>query len=144
MSNGFQFYEGTKTESSAIAKITIRSKGQLVLTRAAVDMLGDGASHVQVGFDPETKAVGIRSVADDTPGSYRLRQQKSSPSRLVDAKRVFKLHDVSIEKPRSYDVLTFGDGVVGFHLNGDTPKVEAVAASDPPKDEKPKPTRKAK
>ena len=144
MTTTFQFYEGTKTESSAIAKITIRSKGQLVLTRAAVDMLGKNVGHVQVGFDPETKAVGIRSVADDTPGSYRLRKQKSSPSCLVDAKRVFKLHDVKIDKPRSYDALTFGDGVVGFHLNGDTPTAEATTTSDPPKDEKPKSTRKAK
>ena len=142
MTTTFQFYEGTKTESSAIAKITIRTKGQLVLTRAAVDMLGENVGHVQVGFDPETKAVGIRRVSEDTPGSYRLRTQKSSPSRLVDAKRVFALHDVKIDKPHSYDVLTFGDGVVGFHLNGDAPKVEAATESEPPQDEKPK--RKAK
>ena len=41
MSNGFQFFEGTTTESATAARITVRKGGILVLTRAAIAMLGD-------------------------------------------------------------------------------------------------------
>ncbi len=37
----FQFFEGTDTESTAVAKITVRRGGILVLTQKAVEMLDD-------------------------------------------------------------------------------------------------------
>ena len=54
MANGFDFYEGTKSENTT-PRITVRKGGQLVLTRGAVEMLGEGVSHVQLGYHPENK-----------------------------------------------------------------------------------------
>ena len=62
MSNGFQFYEGTTSDSATTPKITVRKGGVLILTKAAVDMLGDDVKHVQIGYNDETKAIGIRSL----------------------------------------------------------------------------------
>ncbi|MCP4605217.1 MAG: hypothetical protein GY847_32655 [Proteobacteria bacterium] len=59
MSNGFQFFEGTRRESNTSPRITVRRGGLMVLTGAAVEMLGEGATHVRIGFNPKTKAVGI-------------------------------------------------------------------------------------
>ncbi len=64
MSNdGFEFFEGTTSTSSTTPRVTVRRAGQLILTQAAVDLLGDGVTHVQLGYNPKTKAVGIRPAA---------------------------------------------------------------------------------
>ena len=44
MSNGFQFYEGTTSDSASTPKITVRKGGVLILTKAVVDMLGPAPS----------------------------------------------------------------------------------------------------
>ncbi len=40
MANGFDFYEGAKTDSETTAQVTVRKGGQLVLTQAAVVLPG--------------------------------------------------------------------------------------------------------
>ena len=75
----------------------------MVLTKATVDMLGTDVTSVQVGYNPKTRAVGIRAAETDGPGSYLLRQQGKSVSRLVDGKRVFAHHGLKVEKAASYD-----------------------------------------
>jgi len=116
MSNGFQFFEGTRRESNTAPRITVRRGGLMVLTPAAVEMLGDGATHVRIGFNPKTKAVGICNAPEEGNGRYRLRNQKNSRSRLVDGKRFFAHHGLSFEKARSFDAEDFGDGLIGFRL----------------------------
>jgi hypothetical protein len=115
---GFQFFEGPATESAEVARITVRKGGILVLTGAAVGMLGDGVERVQVGFNSETGAIGLRAAAEGAAGSYRLRHQKGTAGRLVDGKRVFAHHGLTADKARSYDAQDFGDGVVGIVLEG--------------------------
>lgn len=116
MSNGFDFFEGSATEGTLSPRVTIRKGGQLVLTQAAVDLMGEGTTHVQVGFNPETKAIGIRAADEDANGRYRLRKQKSSARLLVDGKRLFALHDIEVEKAHTVDAEDFGNGIIGFHL----------------------------
>ena len=116
MSNGFQFFEGTRRESNTAPRITVRRGGLMVLTPAAVEMLGDGATHVRIGFNPKTKAVAICNAPEEGNGRYRLRSQKNSASRLVDGKRFFAHHGLSFEKARSFDAEDFGDGLIGFRL----------------------------
>ncbi len=112
----FDFYEGPTTESTDIPRITVRRGGLMVLTQAAVEMLGEGVDHVQVGYNPEARAIGLRAGDNGTRGSYRLREQRNSVSRLVDGKRVFAHHGLTIDKARTFDAQDFGDGVVGFVL----------------------------
>ena len=112
----FQFYEGSTTDSATSARITVRKGGILVLTKATVEMLGDDVEAVQVGYNPETRAVALRPASLDARGSYRLRGQRNSVSKLVDGKRVFKHHGLVAESSMSYDTEIFGDGLVGFTL----------------------------
>lgn len=124
----FQFYQGPATDSADVAKITVRRGGVLVLTQAAVAMLGDGVERVQVGYNPKTRAVGLRGAAKDNQGAYRLRQQANSVSRLVDGKRVFAHHGLMVGKAQSFDAQDFGDGVVGIVLpESDEPAAAAKA-----------------
>ena len=122
---GFQFYEGTTTESATAARITVRKGGILVLTQAAIEMLGDDVAAVQVGYNPETRAIALRPAALGTRGAYQLRSQRNSVSKLVDGKRVFRHHRLKAETSTSYDAEDFGDGLVGFTLP------EATVADSP-------------
>ena len=132
----FNFYEGPTTDSTSHPRITVRRGGLMVLTQAAVEMLGEGASQVQIGYDPGTGAIGLRAADKGTRGSYRLREQRNSVSRLVDGKRVFAHHDLTVDKARTFDAQDFGDGVVGFVLEdvGDPvpAKTPTKAKSSPP------------
>ena len=116
MNNGFEFFEGIASENSTAPKVTVRRGGVLVLTQAAVDMLGEGVTHIQLGFNEKTKAVGIRAAAEDAKGRYLLRAQKNGASRLVDGKRFFAHQGVALETARRFDAEAFGDGIIGFHL----------------------------
>ena len=113
----FQFFEGHQTVNNSVAKITVRKGGVLVLTQAAIDMLGDGVAAVQVGYDPDRKAIGVRAAAEDVAGAYKLREQKSGAARMVNGKRLFALHGLTVETAESFDVEDFGDGVIGFRFN---------------------------
>ena len=112
----FDFYEGPTTGSTSHPRITVRRGGLMVLTQAAVEMLGEGVERVQIGFNPETRAIGLRAADNGARGSYRLREQRNSVSRLVDGKRVFAHHGLTVDKARTFDAQDFGDGVVGFVL----------------------------
>ena len=80
----------------------------MVLTPAAVALMGEEVTQVQIGFNAETRAVGIRAADEGAKGKYRLRPQNGSDKRLVDGKRFFAHVGVPIEKATSFDVEDFG------------------------------------
>lgn len=85
MSQSFEFYEGTATENASLPRVTVRRSGQMIMTQAAVDLLGDEVPFVQIGYNEATKAVGLRAAAEGGSGRYRLRSQKNS--RLREQRR---------------------------------------------------------
>ncbi|MEM8996300.1 MAG: hypothetical protein AAGF23_16050, partial [Acidobacteriota bacterium] len=91
---------------------------------------GDEVAAVQVGYNPETRAIALRSAEAGAKGAYRLRDQRNSVSKLVDGKRVFKHHGLAADASTSYDAEDFGDGLVGFTLPEAT-VAEAPAATEP-------------
>ncbi|MEM9553691.1 MAG: hypothetical protein AAGC60_05485 [Acidobacteriota bacterium] len=113
---GFQFFEGSSTESAKQPRITVRKGGILVLSQATFGLLGDDAEAVQVGYNSETRAIALRKTEPSAKGAYRLRSQRNSVSRLVDGKRVFRHHGLTAEAAATYDAEEFGDGLVGFTL----------------------------
>jgi len=125
MSTGFQFFEGSRSESTAPA-IRLRRTGQMVFNRAALELLGEGVTHVQVGFNAASRAVGIRPAPEGARGRYRLRKQGRS-GRLVDSRRFFAHLEVEIPKALSFAVESFGEGLVGFTL----PAAEKAAVEAP-------------
>ena len=129
----FDFYEGPTTDSTSHPRITVRRGGLMVLTQAAVEMLGEGVERVQIGFNPETRAIGLRAADNGARGSYRLREQRNSVSRLVDGKRVFAHHGLTMEKARTFDAQDFGDGLIGFVLEDDGGGGDPLPAKTPTK-----------
>ena len=115
----FEFFEGNVSESGNTPRITIRRGGLMVVTRAAAEMLGDDVSHIQFAYDRPNGAIGIRAATAETAGSYRLRTQRKSPSRLVGARRFLKYHEIKTEKATTYEVRDFGNGIIGFRLDGE-------------------------
>ena len=116
MGTEFEFFEGTATVNSTTPRVTVRKAGQLVLTEAAVAMLGEGVEHVQIGFNAKSRVVGIRSAAAEVRGALKLRAQPNGRSKLVDGKRFFAHRGLAIDKARGLEVEDFGGGIVGFRL----------------------------
>ena len=112
----FEFFQGSVSESTATARVTVQRGGLMVISRAAADMIDDGVTHVQLAYDPKTGVVGLRAVDEGAPGAYLLRKQAKSPSRLVSGKRFFQHYDLVVEKARTFDVEDFGNGMVGFQF----------------------------
>ncbi len=139
MSQGFEFFDGSAAQNKD-PRITVRRGGQLILTPAAVQMLGDGVTHVQLGFNAETGAVGLRPAAEDSSRKYSLRKQKNSSSRLVDGKRFFTYHKMTPDEPHTFDAEDLGNGIVGFYLATN----DAQEAGDRDTDKKTRGRRKSR
>ena len=118
MSNGFEFFEGSTSINSTTPQVTVRKSGQVVLTQAAVDLLGEGVEQVQVGYNAKTGAVGIRPATDGGRGALRLRKQPNGRSKLIDAKRFFAHHGLTAGQVRRLPVEEFGSGLIGFVIGG--------------------------
>lgn len=112
----FEFFEGNLSVSAARPQITIRKGGVIVISRAVAVMLGDKLSHVQLAYNPKTRAIGLRGTGADTPGAYQLRPQSKGPGRMIGGKRFFKHHGLDADQARTYEATDFGNGIVGFVL----------------------------
>ncbi len=131
MNQAFDFYQGSATEDTTTPRVTLRKSGHMVLTPAAVALMGEEITQVQIGFNAETRAVGIRPADEGAKGKYRLRPQNGSAKRLVDGKRFFSHVGVPIEKAASFDVEDFGGGIIGFYLPeaAETPEAATRAST---------------
>jgi hypothetical protein len=114
MTTTFDFFEGTRSETQT-PQVTVRKSGQMVLTPPAVAMLGDDVTHVQMGYDPNTRAVALRAAPNGAKGRYRLRAQSNGGS-LVDGRRFLGHHGLKVEKAQRFPAEEFGKGLVGFRF----------------------------
>ena len=115
----FEFFQGAASESASKPRITVRRGGLMVITKAAADMLGEGVDHIQLAYDRNTGAVGMRAVEKGTSGCYRLRSQRKSASRIVGGKRFFSYHEIDTAQATTYEAQDFGDGIIGFVITAD-------------------------
>jgi hypothetical protein len=125
MTTGFQFFEGTRSTTTS-PQVTVRRSGQMVLTPAAVAMLGDDATHVQFGYDPDTRTVALRSAANGAKGRYRLRAQ-SNGSSLIDGRRFMAHYELQVDKAQRFPAEELADGMVGFRMSDE---VDTTATAD--------------
>ena len=141
-----EFFEGARTESKA-PQVTVRRSGQMVLTAAAVAMLGEGVTHVQFGFDADNLAVALRAAPKGAKGRYRLRGQANGSS-LVDSRRFLAHHGVETEKAQTFPAEEFGSGIVGFRFGeaaaSDSEPEAKVESTTPTPAAKPRPARTRK
>ncbi len=124
----FEFFEGGISVSSTRPQITLRRGGVIVITRAAAVMLGDAFTHVQLAYNPKSRAIGLKAATADTPGSYLLRPQTKGPNRLIGGKRFFNHHGLDITKASTHEATDFGNGIVGFILPAPAKPAAAPAA----------------
>ena len=129
----FEFFQGNLSESRTLPQVTVRKGGLMVLTRAAVDLLGDDVTHVQLAYNRKSGAIGIRASAEDAPGCYHLRTQPKSPSRLVGGKRFFRHHQLPCTEAQTFSIEDFGNGIIGFQLPEQSELAEAAPAEEPKK-----------
>ena len=92
------------------------------------DEVGEGVTHVQIGYDVETKVVGIRPAAEDAKGRYRLRTQGTNGLHVVTGKRFFAHYGLEIEKARTFTAETFESGIVGFKLTEESDGAQTKGA----------------
>jgi hypothetical protein len=92
-------------------------------------MLGDGATHVQFGYDPDTRTVALRSASNGAKGRYRLREQ-SNGSSLVDGRRFMAHYELQVEKAQRFPAEELAEGMVGFRLVDEVDTADADTASD--------------
>lgn len=146
MTTGFQFFKGTRSTTQS-PQVTVRRSGQMVLTPAAVAMLGDDATHVQFGYDPDTRTVALRSAPKGAKGRYRLRSQ-SNGSSLVDGRRFMAHYELQVEKAQRFPAEELTEGMVGFRLGDEVDAADTAAADDdtesPAPAKQPKPARTTK
>jgi hypothetical protein len=114
MTTQFDFFEGTRSETQT-PQVTVRRSGQMVLTPPAVAMLGEDVTHVQMGYDPNTRAVALRAAPNGSKGRYTLRAQ-SNGSSLVDGRRFLGHYGLKVEKAQRFPAEAFGEGLVGFRF----------------------------
>jgi hypothetical protein len=113
----------------------------MVLTPAAVTMLGDDATHVQFGYDPDTRTVALRSAPNGAKGRYRLREQGNGSS-LVDGRRCIAHYELQVEKAQRFPAEELGEGLVGFRLVDEVDAADADTADN--STEAPAPAKKQK
>ena len=130
-----EFFEGARTESKA-PQVTVRRSGQMVLTAAAVAMLGEGVTHVQFGFDADARAVALRPAPKEAKGRYRLRAQANGAS-LVDSRRFLAHHGVEMEKAETFPAEDFGGGMIGFQFDVEESGTGSDTKADVKADTKP-------
>lgn len=118
----FEFFHGTASEGMTTPRITIRRGGLMVLTQKAVEMMGDKVEYVLLAFDPANRVVGVQACEEGTPGCYLLRHQPKGTHRTIGGKRFFKHYGVPVDRAESFDAEEFGDGIIGFRLEGDIEK----------------------
>ena len=112
----FVFFEGAASVNAVRPRITVRRGGLLVLTAAAVAMLGEKVDTVQLAFNRETGAVAIRAASPGAAGAYRLRHQMKGSGRQITGKRFFEHFGLDVSTGRAFEATSFGDGLIGFQL----------------------------
>ena len=137
----FVFFEGSRQSASSAPSVTIRRDGLIVLNAAATEMLGEDVTHVQIGYDEEKGAIGIRAASAEAIGKYRLRMPPRGASRLVNGKRMLAHYGLDVEKAETYTAESFGEGIIGFYLNG---KPEEVSEEQPEKAPEEKATKRTR
>jgi hypothetical protein len=142
MTTGFQFFEGTRSTTQS-PQVTVRRSGQMVLSPAAVAMLGDDATHVQFGYHGGTRTVALRSAPNGSKGRYRLREQ-SNGSSLVDGRRFMAHYELQVEKAQRFPAEELAEGMVGFWLVDEVDTADDDTADDDTEAPAPAPAKKSK
>jgi hypothetical protein len=77
------------------------------------------ALYVELLFDPEKRAIGLRTVPPKTPNSYPVRKMARAQTYLMTARGFLRYYRVPVGKHRQYAATELAPGIIGFTLRED-------------------------
>lgn len=122
----FEAYQRRSRPPTGEAVMAIQKRGTISLNGVAFGMLkgeradgGKGHLYVELLFDPEKRAIGLRAVQPNAPNSYPVRQMAKSQTYLMTARGFLRYYGVPVGKHRQYTAAELAPGIVGFTLRED-------------------------
>jgi hypothetical protein len=135
MAFAFETYQRRSRPPTGEAVMAIQKRGTISLNGPAYRMLAgqdkgaedeklDNAKetttlYVELLFDPERRAIGLRAVPPKTPNSYPVRKMARAQTYLMTARGFLRYYRVPVGKHRQYAATELAPGIIGFTLGED-------------------------
>jgi hypothetical protein len=108
--------------------MAIQKRGTISLNGVAYTMVrgeekgegkGDDTLYVELLFDPEKRAIGLRAVPPKTANSYPVRKMPRAQTYLMTARGFLRYYGVPVGQHRQYTATELAPGIIGFTLRED-------------------------
>lgn len=96
----FEVFEGRGRTASGTPTVSIRKNGALALNAAALDAWFKGQDYAVLMYDPDTKRIGVRPVAEKSKSAYKL--QRVGQGGHVNAKSFLTHYTIDHAKSQSF------------------------------------------
>jgi hypothetical protein len=118
----FETYHRRSRPATGEAVMAIQKRGTISLNGVAYNMVrgtGQGELYVELLFDPEKRAIGLRAVPAGTANSYPVRKMPRAQTYLMTARGFLRYYGVPVGEHRQYTASELAPGIVGFALRED-------------------------
>lgn len=131
MARKFEIFTGrNKPASSKTMRVSLNKRGAISFNHAAFVALGEPKA-VELLYDKETNAIGMRASKEDVRHAYPVRAQGKSKSYIIGAVAFTQHYDVKPENTITFDPL-IEDGIMVLEFS----KAVNVAQRAAPKNSK--------
>ena len=101
MVRNFEVFRGRHMVRTVQPMITIQKGGSIVLNEAAYTALGQPHS-VELLYDREQAAIGVRAASPSVLHSYSVQRQKGSNSYHVTGRSFTSYYEIDVSEPHRY------------------------------------------
>jgi hypothetical protein len=128
----FETYQRRSRPVTGEAIMAVQKRGTISLNSVAYRMLGGREEaeqadtkgdktvlYVELLFDPEKRAVGLRAVPPQSANSYPVRKMRRAQTYLMTAKGFLTYYRIPVGEHRTYTATELAPGVIGFTLRED-------------------------
>jgi UPF0288 family protein (methanogenesis marker protein 3) len=124
----FETFSRKSAGKSTDPFVTIQRRGTFSINSAAAKMLSGGQPFeklpIELLFDREEKAVGLRKAPTDSPDVYYMRKQPSSDSYILSGQAFTQFYKIDTSISRRYRVRLTEEGILTFRLGDKHVEVE--------------------
>jgi hypothetical protein len=111
MARNFEVFTGrNKPASNKTMRVSLNKRGAISFNHAAFVGMGEPKA-VELLYDKETKAIGVRASTEEARHAYPVRSQGNSKSYLIGAVAFTQYYDIKPESTIAFDPLV-EDGVM--------------------------------
>ena len=111
----FEVFDRKGTPTTSKPWVTIQSRGNFGMNRAAFEALGEPIA-VELLFDAEARRVGFRPADPEALNAYPVRKQANSDSYVLAGRAFTNYYKIDTSEARRYDVEMVGD-ILAIDLN---------------------------